>query len=162
MQLCSAHGYDGPNPQRSGRAPPQAQGQSCARRDVDLGVPPAGDREIARAAHARGASRTAPKPRARRAQGADRDRGLGGARGPLIVLDASAAVEVLLQTAAGAPITERLLDPAESLHAPHLLDVEVAQILRRFVRRGELMSDRARQALDDLASLPLERYSHER
>jgi predicted nucleic acid-binding protein len=79
----------------------------------------------------------------------------------LIVLDASAAVEVLLQTAAGAPITERLLDPAESLHAPHLLDVEVAQILRRFVRRGELMSDRARQALDDLASLPLERYSHE-
>jgi predicted nucleic acid-binding protein len=79
----------------------------------------------------------------------------------LIVLDASAAVEVLLQTAAGAPRTERLLDPAESLHAPHLLDIEVAQVLRRFVRRGELSSDRARQALDDLASLPLERYSHE-
>ena len=79
----------------------------------------------------------------------------------MIVLDASAAVEVLLQTAAGAPMTERLLDPAESLHAPHLLDVEVAQILRRFVRRGELAPDRARQALDDLASLPLERYSHE-
>jgi len=79
----------------------------------------------------------------------------------LIVLDASAAVEVLLQTAAGTPMTERLLDPAESLHAPHLLDIEVAQILRRFVRRGELAPDRARQALDDLASLPLERYSHE-
>jgi len=79
----------------------------------------------------------------------------------LIVLDASAAVEVLLQTAAGAPMTERLLDPAESLHAPHLLDVEVAQILRRLVRRGELAPDRARQALDDLAGLPLERYSHE-
>lgn len=58
-------------------------------------------------------------------------------------------------------MTERLLDPAESLHAPHLLDVEVAQILRRFVRRGELAPDRARQALEDLASLPLERYSHE-
>ena len=79
----------------------------------------------------------------------------------MIVLDASAAVEVLLQTAAGAPMTERLLDPAESLHAPHLLDIEVAQILRRFVRQGELAPDRARQALDDLASLPLERYSHE-
>jgi len=79
----------------------------------------------------------------------------------LIVLDASAAVEVLLQTAAGAPLTGRLLDPAESLHAPHLLDVEVAQILRRFVRRGDLASGRARQALDDLASLPLERYSHD-
>lgn len=58
-------------------------------------------------------------------------------------------------------MTERLLDSAESLHAPHLLDVEVAQILRRFVRRGELAPDRAREALDDLASLPLERYSHE-
>jgi predicted nucleic acid-binding protein len=79
----------------------------------------------------------------------------------LIVLDASAAVEVLLQTAAGAPMTGRLLNPAESLHAPHLLDVEVAQILRRFVRRGELAPDRARQALDDLVSLPLERYPHE-
>jgi len=79
----------------------------------------------------------------------------------LIVLDASAVVEVLLQTAAGAPITERLFDPTESLHAPHLVDVEVAQILRRFVRRGELAPERARQALDDLAGLPLERYSHE-
>lgn len=58
-------------------------------------------------------------------------------------------------------MTARLLDPAESLHAPHLLDVEVAQILRRFVRRGEVAPDRARQALDDLAGLPLERYSHE-
>jgi predicted nucleic acid-binding protein len=58
-------------------------------------------------------------------------------------------------------MTERLLDAAESLHAPHLLDVEVAQILRRFVRHGELAADRARQALEDLASLPVERYSHE-
>jgi predicted nucleic acid-binding protein len=79
----------------------------------------------------------------------------------LIVLDASAAVEVLLQTAAGAPMTARLLDPAESLHAPHLLDVEVAQVLRRFVLRGELAPERARQALEDLGALPLERYSHE-
>jgi predicted nucleic acid-binding protein len=79
----------------------------------------------------------------------------------LIVLDASAVIEVLLQTTAGAPMTERLLAPTESLHAPHLLDVEVAQILRRFVRRGEVAPDRARQALDDLASLPLEHYSHE-
>jgi len=79
----------------------------------------------------------------------------------LIVLDASAVVEVLLQTTAGVPMTARLLAPTESLHAPHLLDVEVVQILRRFVRRGELGPERARQALEDLASLPLERYSHQ-
>jgi len=58
-------------------------------------------------------------------------------------------------------LTARLLDPSESLHAPHLLDIEVAQVLRRFVRRGELSPERARQALEDLAALPLERYSHE-
>lgn len=79
----------------------------------------------------------------------------------MIVLDASAAVEVLLQTAAGAPVTERLFEAGVSLHAPHLLDLETAQILRRFVRRGELTSDRARQALEDLADLPVERYAHD-
>jgi predicted nucleic acid-binding protein len=79
----------------------------------------------------------------------------------VIVLDASAAVEVLLQTAAGAPVTERLLAAGTSLHAPHLLDLEVAQVLRRFVSQGEMAPDRARQALEDLADLPLERYSHE-
>jgi predicted nucleic acid-binding protein len=78
----------------------------------------------------------------------------------MIVLDASAAVEVLLQTAVGAPLTERLLVPDVSLHAPHLLDVEVAQVLRRFVAHGEIVAERARQALEDLADFPLERYSH--
>ena len=79
----------------------------------------------------------------------------------MIVLDASAAVEVILQTAAAAAVTERLFDSAESLHAPHLLDLEVAQALRRLVRMGEVTPNRARQGLEDLAGLPLERYSHD-
>jgi predicted nucleic acid-binding protein len=79
----------------------------------------------------------------------------------LIVLDASAAIEVLLQTEAGAPISERLLSPDSSLHAPHLLDVEVAQVLRRLVRDGQLKAERASEALLDLRDLPVERYSHE-
>jgi predicted nucleic acid-binding protein len=79
----------------------------------------------------------------------------------VIVLDASAAVEVLLQTEAGIALTGRLLAPETSLHAPYLLDVEVAQVLRRFALRGELEPDRARQALEDLADLPVERYPHE-
>lgn len=79
----------------------------------------------------------------------------------MIVLDASAAVEVLLQTAAGAPVTKRFFEAGTSLHAPHLLDIETTQILRRFVRKGEVTADRARQALEDLADLPLERYSHD-
>jgi predicted nucleic acid-binding protein len=79
----------------------------------------------------------------------------------MIVLDASAVLEVLLQTSAGAPMTARLLDPAASLHAPHLLDLEVAQVLRRFVNQGKVDAQRAEQALHDYRALPLERYSHD-
>ncbi|MGH8473852.1 MAG: type II toxin-antitoxin system VapC family toxin [Gammaproteobacteria bacterium] len=78
----------------------------------------------------------------------------------MIVLDASTVLEILLQTEAGAPVAERLLTSDSSLHAPHLLDVEVAQVLRRFVAQGEVPETRARQALAALADLPLERYSH--
>ena len=78
----------------------------------------------------------------------------------MIVLDASAAVEVVLQTAVGASLIERLLAPESSLHAPHLLDIEVAQVLRRFSLHGEVPPERARQALEDLADFPIERYPH--
>jgi predicted nucleic acid-binding protein len=78
----------------------------------------------------------------------------------VIVLDASTVLEILLQTEAGAPVAERLLTSDPSLHAPHLLDVEVAQVLRRFVAQGEVPEARARQALAALADFPLERYSH--
>jgi predicted nucleic acid-binding protein len=79
----------------------------------------------------------------------------------VIVLDASAVIEILLQTEVGAPISGRLLTLGSSLHAPHLLDVEVAQVLRRLVRDGQLTAERASEALLDLRDLPVERYSHE-
>lgn len=78
----------------------------------------------------------------------------------MIVLDASAAVEVILQTEVGVALTGRLLTSEFSLHAPYLLDVEVAQVLRRFTFRKEVLPERARQALEDLADLPIERYPH--
>lgn len=79
----------------------------------------------------------------------------------MIVLDASALLEVLFGTPSAGPIAERIFSPTESLHAPHLLDVEVAQVLRRYHLMGELTDERGRQALADLADLPVERYSHE-
>jgi predicted nucleic acid-binding protein len=42
----------------------------------------------------------------------------------------------------------------ETLHAPHLLDLEVAQVIRRYATKGEIDSERARTALPDLADLP--------
>ncbi len=78
----------------------------------------------------------------------------------MIVLDASAVLEVLLQTSVGAPIGERLLTVGTPLHAPHLLDVEVTHTLRRFVARGEVTEARAALALKALADFPVERYPH--
>jgi predicted nucleic acid-binding protein len=79
----------------------------------------------------------------------------------MIVLDASALVELLLGTKAGRAVATRIADPATSLHVPHLADVEVAQTLRRYVREGELDAASGAEALDDLRALDLERHSHE-
>jgi predicted nucleic acid-binding protein len=79
----------------------------------------------------------------------------------VIVVDASAVIEVLLNTPSGIQIAERFFDPAETLHAPHLLDVEVAQVLRRYTRTGELDTARGLQALEDLVDFPLTRYPHD-
>jgi predicted nucleic acid-binding protein len=79
----------------------------------------------------------------------------------MIVLDASAVLELLLGTKQGRSIGARIADPALGLHAPHLLDIEVAQTLRRFVREREIDPDTALSALDDLSSLDLERHAHE-
>ncbi len=79
----------------------------------------------------------------------------------MIVLDASAVLELLLNTEGGALVSERIADPAESLHAPHLLAVEVTQVLRRYVATQSITSELARAALDDLTALDIDRYAHE-
>ena len=79
----------------------------------------------------------------------------------MIVVDASALIEVLLNTASGSRITERLFDGQETLHAPCLLDVEVAQVLRRYALAGELTATRGLQAIEDLADFPITRYPHD-
>ena len=78
----------------------------------------------------------------------------------MIVLDASAAIDWLLQTAAGQRIEQRIYSHSESLHAPHLLDLEVGQVLRRLVREGAISALRADQAIEDLLDLRIVRYPH--
>ena len=78
----------------------------------------------------------------------------------MIVLDASAAVDWLLQTSAGKKIEKRIYSRNETLHAPQLLDLEVAQVLRRLVRQGILSVRRADEAVHDLLDLRLTRYPH--
>ena len=79
----------------------------------------------------------------------------------MIVLDASAALEWLLQTPRGLRVGRRIFaGGGESLHAPHLLDVEVTQALRRFVAVHGLSVSRAEEALQDLIDLRIHRYTH--
>src|SRR5215831_11148330 len=79
----------------------------------------------------------------------------------MIVVDASAVFETLLRRPNAEAVERRLFDPSETLHAPYLLDVEVAQVLRRYAASGEIDGERGRMALADLADFPLSRYPHE-
>jgi predicted nucleic acid-binding protein len=79
----------------------------------------------------------------------------------LIVLDASAAVELLCGLSLAGAVADRLADHEQAVHAPHLLGVEVAQVVRRYVQRGELRPERGAEALVDLADLDVVRHSHE-
>lgn len=82
----------------------------------------------------------------------------------MIVIDASAAIEWVLQTPRGAEIEARIFrKPGESprLHAPNLLDVEVAQVLRRHVAKGLVSEARGQTALEDFLQIPVLRYPHD-
>ena len=77
----------------------------------------------------------------------------------MIVVDASAVIDVLVPERADPTLTERLRGDG-NLHAPHLVDVEVTHVLRRLVASGELSSDRASDARVDAAELRIQRYPH--
>lgn len=53
-----------------------------------------------------------------------------------------------------------LFAASETLHAPHLIDLEVAQVLHRYVRSSIISAERGAEALTDLADFPLARYPH--
>jgi predicted nucleic acid-binding protein len=76
----------------------------------------------------------------------------------MIVLDASAAIDWLLQTPAGLRIEQRIYARQDTLHTVHLLDVEFGQVLRRLVRQGTLTPRRAVEAIEDMAALRIARY----
>ena len=79
----------------------------------------------------------------------------------MIVIDASAVLELLLASPTGSSVAERVLGQAESMCAPHLIDLEVAQVLRRYTLSGDLGPSRAVEALQDFLDLSIERYPHD-
>ncbi|UCH86455.1 MAG: type II toxin-antitoxin system VapC family toxin [Dehalococcoidia bacterium] len=79
----------------------------------------------------------------------------------MIVLDASSLVAVLLNTDVGRRMANVISSPAESLHAPQLLDIEVLQVLRGHVRRGAMTAERGAMAAEVLGQLDITRYGHD-
>ena len=79
----------------------------------------------------------------------------------MIAVDASVLLEVLLWTPAAAAMWDRLFSTEQTLHAPHLIDVEVTQVLRRYAASGQVEHGRCRDALDALLDFPLSRYPHD-
>ncbi len=79
-----------------------------------------------------------------------------------MVIDSSAALELLLDTARGRRLNERIRAESVEIHAPHLVDLEIAQVLRRYVLRGTLDAARGMRALRHWRSLQVERYEHRR
>lgn len=78
----------------------------------------------------------------------------------MIVIDASALLELLLQTEKGIVVSDVVLSPEERLHAPHLIDIEVTQTLRRLTLSKSLTVRRAEEALSDFGGLSVERHDH--
>ena len=79
----------------------------------------------------------------------------------MIVLDASVVVDLILNVDPIAMrIAERIVHETPGLCAPHLLDAEVGQVLRRFCLRGDVTAGRAIHALGDFRALPITRYPH--
>lgn len=79
----------------------------------------------------------------------------------MIVTDASAVLEILLNTKAAPSLRKRLFGKDESLHAPQLIDLEILQVIRRYLQTRVITLARAEEALSDVGDLRLERYSHD-
>lgn len=77
----------------------------------------------------------------------------------MIVLDASAAVDILLGTQRAGPIMQRLSSLGEA-HAPELIDPEVLAVIRRWTLRGWLPVETGGRAIEELGELALVRHRH--
>jgi predicted nucleic acid-binding protein len=79
----------------------------------------------------------------------------------LIVIDASALLELLLRSGGADVLAQRIFDADERMHAPHLLDVEIMQALRPLTSLKDITPGRAALVLEDLSQVLIERHEHQ-
>lgn len=78
----------------------------------------------------------------------------------MIVVDASALVEVLTRSPVAGTVEDFLMRNQDGLHAPHLLDIECAHVIRRYVQLGIMESRHAQASISGLQNFRLVRHSH--
>jgi predicted nucleic acid-binding protein len=78
----------------------------------------------------------------------------------MIVADSSAIMEVLFESKSSEPIRNRLFGKRQKVFAPHLIDLEISQVLRRHVNNGSMTATFAADALADWLFLPVTRMAH--
>lgn len=79
----------------------------------------------------------------------------------MLVIDASAATELLLARPAADAVAGHISERGLDLHAPHLIDVEIVSAVRRLVASGDAGVERGEEAIADLLDLPMARYPHD-
>jgi predicted nucleic acid-binding protein len=78
----------------------------------------------------------------------------------MIVVDASCLLELLLNSPRAKRIFEALNDHTDEISAPSLIDVEVCHVLRRYVMLKVVSAHRGKEAVEELAEFPMERFPH--
>jgi predicted nucleic acid-binding protein len=74
-----------------------------------------------------------------------------------VVIDSSALVELVIKSERASAVAQAI--GATDMVAPDVVNPEVLAALRRLERTGELTTQRAVQALDDLMDAPVRRFS---
>jgi len=78
----------------------------------------------------------------------------------MIIIDASLAFEIAISTKDGDELSEKIIASRASLAAPEIIDLEVLQTLRRFLRQGQIDETRAENAIRNFDDLAIEKFSH--
>jgi predicted nucleic acid-binding protein len=76
----------------------------------------------------------------------------------VVVIDSSALMEFLVDPDAFPRITS--IVRVHELHAPHLIDIEIAHALRHAVFGKRVLAEKAGEAIDDFTALGIERHAH--
>lgn len=161
MRACLSHVQDAADPKRPGRDPQEVEAARRGGRSHAVGSARSHGGSDCGTTNLRPDASATTKARAGKVADVGRETREKDSRLVVIVLDASAVIELLLNTPRGERVGDLIADIGTTLHAPHLLDVEVLHVLRRLCAKGSIDERRARSALTDLADLPIFRYSHE-